>query len=111
MLKIFGNEIKRQVQEFVDYKKEKNGMFVASHHKEWLVKFLHITEKKSVYELNIDDLYLYKDAMMNSFASDYMIELSLHSLRCFLRYYRRHDLLAVMHKRIYKKLQYATMKL
>ena len=98
MLHLFRRGIRSQVNEFIDYKRAKNGIFVASHHKEWMMKFLYIIRKSDVYDLTLDDIYEYKDHLMNTLSGDYTRNEAMHSLRCFLRYHRRYDILVHMAK-------------
>lgn len=95
---LFTKDLRRQVNEFVDYKSEIRGVMVGSNHKEWLVKFIAVVPKNNVHDLDINDLYIFKGWLLDRYTGDFLINSALHSVRCFLRFYRRHDILNEMAK-------------
>ena len=90
------NSIVRQIESFVDYKKSTKNFLVACQHKEWLVKFVAVTKISDVYEAKYDHVLYFKDWLYSKYPSDYINLQAMHSLRCFLKFYRMHDILDEM---------------
>lgn len=81
---------------FLADKELKKGLSVAVSHQQWIVKFVALSKKEDANDFDINDVTEFKSWLLNRYPTDYIIESALHSVRCFLRFHRRYDILFVM---------------
>lgn len=87
------NRLRYQVNDYVQYKSLKRGIYIGSEHKEWLLKFVKVTRKRDIADISIQDFEIFRVWLFEHYASDYMVRSGIHPVRCLLKFYRRYDVL------------------
>lgn len=98
LLHPFRKDIKRQLQEYVDWKASTKGTPIAIEHKECLLTFISVAHLSTVEDLVIEHVYDFKDWLLNRYGSTYTFQKHMHVVQCFLRFYRKFAIISEMTK-------------
>lgn len=86
-ISFFLKDIDRQINNFVDYKKRRSAP-IAESYREHLIGFRRFVKKSSVYEIDKQDLILYKQHLFAKYPTNFMVSCALKSVKGFLTFFR-----------------------
>jgi hypothetical protein len=89
-------DIRRQLDNYIDWKRQTKGWGTALTHREWMSRFIAVTKVKDAHELTEYDINYFMDWVVNKYPSDWAKISALNALRCFLRFYKRYDIIMYM---------------
>lgn len=89
-------DIRRQLDGYIDWKRQTKGWGTALTHREWMSRFIIVSKVTDAHKIDVEHINYFMDWVVNKYPSDWAKISALNALRCFLRFYKRYDIIMYM---------------